>query len=800
MIRVNGTIVSTNNAPEFANDTATRSFTETVGDATVTTAEDLGSPITATDTDGDTLTYTLGGLDAAKFDLDASSGQLATKVGESYDREAKASYSVTVTATDPDTDSDSITVTITVDNVTELPLVPGGLSAEVNTVNRSNVDVTWTSPINTGRPVLLTYDVRYRTDTGDWTSQSVPANKTFVTLTGLMAETSYNFQVRVKNLDGDGPWTDSHSHRTGIAATTPGAPTSFTATAGDGVVMLAWGPVNPQETGGARIEEFEYRHAVGTTVSESTDWVSIPDGSDSDSSPINETSFTVSNLTNDTEYAFELRAVNAVGGGTTAGPVTATPAAACAAPNFGTRRNFWTGAVTVEPIMSGGSTVAYGFSAISPTIGALDDKTFSIGSSNHEIDEIGVYHTGADDGDVDFSLKAALTTGEKAALRLHVCDAAFDFNAATLASTFQTYKFTADLDWSGVSSRTLYLSLPANNAATGKPEISGTATVGETLTAAKGNIADADGLPADDDDLMYQWVRVDGANEMDISAATSKTYTLVAADAGKKLKVKVDFTDNLSGEEARTSDATGTVTTPGTLVSNVGQSGSEITRSSNTRTAQSFSTGSNTGGYTLRSIDIPHVDSQHATFAVSVCSVDASDHPTTPCIALTPPISFAAATLSFTAPANTILAASTTYSVRIVVGSNNLDLGVTSSDLEDSGAAALWSIGNTEYWESSGDWFALSGNSAVRLAVKGSAASSTNNAPEFANDTATRSFTETVGDATVTTAEDLGAPTTATDADMDTLTYTLGGSDAAKFDLDASSGQLATKVGGKLRP
>ena len=316
---------NSNTAPEFANDTATRSFTETVGDATVTTAEDLGSPITATDSDGDTLTYTLGGSDAVKFDLDASSGQLATKVGESYDREAKASYSVTVTATDPDTDSDSVAVTINVDNATELPLVPSGLSAVTSTIHGANVDVAWTAPINAGRPVLLTYDVQYRTGADDWASQSVPANKTFVTLTGLTAETSYDFQVRAVNLDGDGPWSDSVTLRTAPAPTVPAAPTSFTATAGDGAVMLAWETVS--DAGGSAIIEYQYRHAAGTTVPGSTNWNTVPDSGDSGTDLYDERSFTVTSLTNGTEYAFELRAVNAVGGGTKASPVTATPIA-----------------------------------------------------------------------------------------------------------------------------------------------------------------------------------------------------------------------------------------------------------------------------------------------------------------------------------------------------------------------------------------------------------------------------------------------------------------------------------------
>ena len=44
----------------------------------------------------------------------------------------------------------------------------------------------------------------------------------------------------------------------------------------------------------------------------------------------------VTGLTNDTQYAFELRAVNATGEGAAAGPVTATPSTNTT-PSFGTR-------------------------------------------------------------------------------------------------------------------------------------------------------------------------------------------------------------------------------------------------------------------------------------------------------------------------------------------------------------------------------------------------------------------------------------------------------------------------------
>ena len=83
-----------NSAPTFNDGTSTsREFNETIGDATVTTASDIGAAITATDTDtGDTLEYTLGGTDAAKFGIISTSGQIQTKVDETYSYETKTSY------------------------------------------------------------------------------------------------------------------------------------------------------------------------------------------------------------------------------------------------------------------------------------------------------------------------------------------------------------------------------------------------------------------------------------------------------------------------------------------------------------------------------------------------------------------------------------------------------------------------------------------------------------------------------------------------------------------------------------
>ena len=94
---------------------------------------------------------------------------------------------------------------------------------------------------------------------------------------------------------------------------------------------------------------------------------------------------------------------------------------------------------------------------------------------------------------------------------------------------------------------------PDNSPATGALTISGTAQVGETLTANTTGVADADGLS--NVQYEYQWL----ADDADIAGATGLTYTLVVADEGKAIKVQVDFTDDAGNEESLTSGATDAV-------------------------------------------------------------------------------------------------------------------------------------------------------------------------------------------------------------------------------------------------
>ena len=88
-------------------------------------------------------------------------------------------------------------------------------------------------------------------------------------------------------------------------------------------------------------------------------------------------------------------------------------------------------------------------------------------------------------------------------------------------------------------------------ASTGQPRITGTARVGQTLTAVTADIQDADGLG----DFAYQW-KADGTN---IAEAMDSSYTLTNNEVGKRITVTVSFTDGIGTEETVTSQPTAAV-------------------------------------------------------------------------------------------------------------------------------------------------------------------------------------------------------------------------------------------------
>ena len=111
------TIPPSTSAPAFATSTTSRSIAENSEAGTA-----VGRPVVATDTDDDTITYTLDGPDMTAFEID-DSGQI--RVGEEtvLDYESRETYTVEIVATDSSEETATITVTIMVTDVIDPNIV-----------------------------------------------------------------------------------------------------------------------------------------------------------------------------------------------------------------------------------------------------------------------------------------------------------------------------------------------------------------------------------------------------------------------------------------------------------------------------------------------------------------------------------------------------------------------------------------------------------------------------------------------------------------------------------------------------
>ena len=106
-------IEGANTAPVFTDGAST---TRSIAENTAA-GQDIGTAVSATDAENDTLTYTLSSTDAVSFDIDNTTGQLKTK--SALDYETKSSYTVTVTVSDGRLTA-NITVTISITDVQEV--------------------------------------------------------------------------------------------------------------------------------------------------------------------------------------------------------------------------------------------------------------------------------------------------------------------------------------------------------------------------------------------------------------------------------------------------------------------------------------------------------------------------------------------------------------------------------------------------------------------------------------------------------------------------------------------------------
>ena len=219
-----------------------------------------------------------------------------------------------------------------------------------------------------------------------------------------------------------------------------------------------------------------------------------------------------------------------------------------------------TAAETVDPADRGSgdpAKIGYGDPSTYPE-SSLVPSTFVVGSTTYTFREVAV-----DSADLVVHISPQLSATDVANWRFLA--GATEFTPGTPVNEpdldYSLLRWVeADLHWNAGDRIALAIRV-VNNAATGAPSVTGTAQVGETLTADLSGITDADGKPSDAQGFGYQWVRVDGRTATEIAGARAPRYSLADADVGKTIKVTVSFTDMAGFSEGPlTSDATDPVT------------------------------------------------------------------------------------------------------------------------------------------------------------------------------------------------------------------------------------------------
>ena len=349
-----------------------------------------------------------------------------------------------LTVTEEDTAGDSYTVVLDSQPTATVTVTVAGHAGTDVTLTPSSATLTFT-PTNWGTAQTVTVTAGDDADT---------ANDA-VSLTHSAASTDSEYQgitiagVAVTVTDNDA--------LPGVTVSTPALTVTEEDTAGDSYTVV----LDSQPT--ATVTVTVAGHAgtdVTLTPSSATltftpmNWgtaqtVTVTAGDDADTAN-DAVSLTHSAASTDSEY----QGITIAGVAVTVTDNDAADPAVCAVPSLSGRTVIWTGAMTVaaDPTFAG----VFGFER--ERFGSLDDQTFTVGANDYTTQQVSLMGTVL----TFATTNSALTAGEQAVLRLHVCAADLDFSAAPVPTGHHAYLFsTPGLSWSSGDAITLRLSLPA---------------------------------------------------------------------------------------------------------------------------------------------------------------------------------------------------------------------------------------------------------------------------------------------------------------------------------------------------
>ena len=781
-----------NSPPVFTEgNTATRSVAENTASNT-----NIGTPVAATDVDNNTLAYLLSGADAAAFSIDSGTGQLKTSAALNY--EVKSSYSVTITVSDG-TFTDTITVTINVTDANDAPIFTDGTtttrSVAENTVASQNIGTAVAATdVDSGN--TLTYTLG-GTDASSFSINS--ATGQLRTSASLDYETKNAYSVTVTVSDGS--LTDTINVTISVTDVDENRAPVFT----DGNSTTR--SVAENTGSGANIGT-----AVAATDADSDDTLSYSlGGTDASSFTINSTTGqlrTSAALDYETKASYTVIVSVSDGNGGTAfitvtinvtnvnenrAPVftDGDSTARSVAENTGSGANIGTAVAATDA--DSDDTLSY-------SLGGTDASSFTINSTTGQL------RTSAA---LDYETKASYTVivsvsdgnGGTAFITVTINVTNVNENRAPVFTDGDsTARSVAENTGSGVNIGSAVGATDADSS--------------DTLTYLLGG-TDASSFSIDSTNGQ---LRTDAALDYETKNAYSVTVTVSDGSLTDTINVTINVTDVNENRAPVFSEGS---TTTRSVTENTGSgvdigsavgatdadSDDTLSYSLGGTDASSFSINSTTGQLRTNAV-LDYETKTSYTVIVSVSDGNGGSDSITVTINVTD-------VNENRAPVFTE-GTSTTRSVAENTG-NGVDIGsaVAATDA-DSDDTLTYTLGGTD--ASSFDIVSTSGQLQTRAALDYETKTSytvtvsvsdgnsgtdsitvtinvtdvadTNNAPSFTDGTtATRSVSENTA-----SGQNIGAAVAATDADSNTLTYTLGGTDAASFSIVSTSGKLQTSA------